>query len=184
MQLIQTVAPTKEPITLDEAKLFMHIIEDDEDDLITSMIVASREYAENYTNRQLETATFELITDGLVQDFKLPKNPVQSISKIEYMDLEGNYQTLDTSNYYLFVDYGVSKIHFEEFPSHKEDKRAIKITFISGYATVPSSIKTYMKMLVSTVYENREHYVIGASIETNANPMLDKMLDFYRIKPI
>ena len=184
MNLIQTVAPINEPISLDEAKIFMHILEDDEDELITSMIVAAREYAENYTNRQLVTATFELTNYCLYSGFILPKAPFQSISKIEYINLNGNTQIMSTDDYYDYQDNGISKLWINVLPTTKEDMRAFKITFISGYVEVPSSIKTYMKMLVSTLYENREQYVVGVSINTNANPMIDKMLDFYRVRAV
>lgn len=184
MYLVQTVAPISEPITLDEAKLFMKVIEYDEDDLINVMITASREYVENYTNRQIMEATFELTTNSIYSGMPLPKNPIQSVTKIEYMDLEGNYQTISTDNYYTYIDLGITKLFINDLPSYKDDMRAFKITFVSGYENIPSSIKTYMKMQVSTMFENREQYVVGASIETNANPMLDKLLNFYRIKPI
>lgn len=184
MNLVQTVAPTAEPISLDEAKIFMHVIETDEDTLIESIITSAREYAENYTNRQLITATFELTTDSFIQDFKLPKAPVQSISKIEYMDESGVYQILSTDDYYLYYEYEIAKIYFSNLPSIKDDKRAVKITFVSGYTTVPSSIKTYLKMLVSTLYENREKFVVGVPVNDIVGTMYDRMLNFYRVKPI
>lgn len=184
MYLVQTVAPTKEPITLAEAKLFMRILEDDDDALITSMIVGAREYAENYTNRQLMPATFELTLNSFAQDLQIPKAPLNSITKIEYMDVDGMYQTLDTSLYYSYGENGTSKLHFESgLPTFKDDKRAVKITFTSGYTTVPSSIVSFIKVLVSTMYENREQYVIGVSIDTMANPLVFKMLDMYRVRP-
>lgn len=184
MNYTQTVAPTSEPLSLADAKTFMHILETDEDDLISSMIVGAREYAENYTNRQFKDATFELITNCFVQDMKLRHNPIKSISKIEYMDANGNYQTLSTDNYYLYYENGIGTLYFTETPSIKDDKRAVKITFISGYTTVPSSIIAYIKVLVSTMYENREQYIVGVSVETLANPIINKMLDMYRVKPL
>ena len=184
MQLTQIVAPAQEPITLAEAKLFMKVLETDEDVLIETMIASAREYVENYTNRQLETATFELITDKIDSGFKLPKNPIQSITKIEYMDNDSNYQLMPTTDYYLYYDNGIGKIQIVTPISHKGDKRAIKITFIAGYDDVPFSIKTYIKMLVSTLFENREQYVVGVSIDTNANPLVNRMLEFCRVQPI
>lgn len=184
MNLVQTVAPTAEPLSLDDAKTFMHILETDENDLITSMIVSAREYAENYTNRQFELATYELITNCLYQGMTIPKSPVTEISKIEYMDSDGIYQILSTDDYYSYVEHGATKIEFISIPSYKDDKRAIKITFIAGYDTVPSSIVSYLKVLVSTMYENREQYIVGVSVETMANPLIHKMLDMYKVKTI
>ena len=184
MNLVQKVAPLSEPLSLEDSKNFMHILETDEDTLIESMITSAREYAENYTNRQLEVATFELINEAIYPGFRLPKNPVQSVTKIEYMDLNGTYQIMPNTDYYAYVDNGITKLHINKMPSYKCDKRAFKITFVSGYDIVPGSIVSYIKMLVSTMYENRESYVIGASINTSANPLLDKMLNMYRIQPI
>lgn len=184
MNLVQTVAPTSEPITLAEAKLFMKIIEDDEDTLIESMIVSAREYVENYTNRQIMTATFELTNEIIFSGMALPKSPLTSVSKIEYMDENGAYQTMSSSDYYVYAEYGIHKLSVTTMPAYKCDKRAFKITFTAGYATVPDTIKSYMKILVSTLYENREHYTVGVRVDTNSNPMIDKMLDMFRVKPI
>lgn len=184
MNLTQIVAPLAEPLTLADAKTFMHILETDEDDLISSMIVSTREYVENYIGRQLMTATFELINEIIYSGFRLPKSPLQSITKIEYMDESGTYQLMSTDDYYVYTESEISKLHINQMPTYKDDKRAFKITFISGYTTVPSSIVSYMKIAVSTMYENRESYVVGVSIDKQANPLLDKMLDMYRVQPL
>ena len=184
MNLVQTVAPLSNPLALEDAKNFMHILEIDEDTLIESMITSATEYAENFTNRQLMTATFELINETIYSGFKLPKNPVQSITKIEYMDSNSAYQIMSTDDYYIYIENEVCTLHINQLPAYKQDKRAFKITFISGYVVVPNSIVSYIRMAVSTMYENRENYVIGVSIDKNANPLLDKMLNMYRIQPL
>jgi uncharacterized phiE125 gp8 family phage protein len=184
MNLVQTVAPADEPLSLEDAKLFMHILENDEDTLITSMISSAREYAENYTNRQFEIATWGLITDCLYSGLTIPLSPVTEILTVEYMDEDAVYQTLSTDDYYSYVEYGATKLHISSAPSYKDDKRAIKITFKAGYTTVPSSIVSFLKVLVSTMYENREQYIVGVSVETMANPAIMKMLDMYKVQSI
>jgi len=185
MYIVQTVPPANEPISLADAKTFMRMLGIDEDDtLIESMIAASREYAENYTNRQFESATFELYLSCFEQDLKLPKNPIKTISKIEYMDEDGNYQILADTNYYLYGENDIFKVHFEDTESHKEHKNAIKITFASGYTTVPTSIISWMKIKVSTLYEHREQFVVGVPINEFSDNLVNKMLDFYKIRSI
>ena len=184
MNYTQTVAPLAEPLSLEDAKAFMRIIEDDDDDMIEAMITSAREFAENYTNRQFNEAMFELITDKFVQDMKLRHNPIKSISKIEYMDADGNYQTMSTDDYYLYHQNGIGRINFSSFPSIKDDKRAVKITFVSGYETIPTSIVQFLKVFVSTIYENREFYVVGVSVDKFANPLMLQMLNFYRVQPL
>lgn len=184
MNLTQTVEPTSEPLLLDDAKTFMHILETDEDAIIESMIISAREYAENYTNRQFEIATYELITDRIYSGFAIPKSPVIEISSIEYMDTLGVYQTMDTANYYSYGENGATKLNFETIPEFKNDKRAFKITFKAGYASVPSSIVSFLKVMVSTLYENREQYVVGVNINTLANPLMLKMIDMYKVQTV
>ncbi len=184
MNYTQSVAPTSEPLSVEDAKAFMRILESDDDAQIEAMIKSAREYAENYTNRQFVEAAFEWTNSVFIQDLKLPKNPIQSIVKIEYMDTDGVYQILSTDSYYIYGEDGISKVHFSDLPNIKDDKRAVKITFISGYATVPESIVSYLKVLVSNIYENREFYVIGVSVDKNANPLMNKMLEMYRVQPI
>lgn len=186
MYLVQKVAPVNELLTLDSAKSFMRILDTDSDIDIQAMINSSLEYAQNYTNRQFITATYELYTDVFKQDMQLPKNPIQSVTSVEYMDENGVYQPM--TDFYVYGENGVSKIHFEDMPTHKEHKNAIRITFVAGYGDnstdVPETIKSYLRVMVSTLYENREQYVVGVSIDTMANPILDKMLNMYRVQPV
>lgn len=184
MYLVQTVAPIQEPVSLEEAKDFMRILENDDDASILSMIKSATSYAENFTNRQFEQATYELFAEHWTQDICLPKNPIKTLDKIEYMDNNGVYQILDSANYYLYGEYDIFKVHFDKTESHKCHKNAIKYTFVSGYDAVPEEIKSFILVLVSTLYENRELYVIGASIETEANPIAMRMLKMYRVQPI
>jgi len=87
MNLVQKVAPLSEPLSLEDAKTFMHILENDEDTLIESFISGAREYAENYTNRQLMTATFELTNEIIYSGFALPKNPVPIVEPVPVVNL-------------------------------------------------------------------------------------------------
>ena len=66
----------------------------------------------------------------------------------------------------------------------KVEPTTYNVLKLSGYDVVPSGIIAYIRMAVSTMYENRESYVIGVSIDKNANPLLDKMLNMFRIQPI
>jgi len=105
MQLIQTVPPVQEPVSLDEAKAFLRIIDNDDDTLIGSIITSVAEHTQKSINRQLEVATYELYADDFVS--KLPNSPIKEIVSIEYMDANGTYVTLDPTSYYLYERYGV-----------------------------------------------------------------------------
>ena len=182
MQVVQTVAPTAEPVTLEEAKEFMRILDTDSDTLISSLIAVCREHVENITNRQLGVATFELTVSDFIS--KLPKNPIKSIEKIEYMGVDGNYLTLDSSTYYMYERHGIGYISYSEVPNILEHQKAVKITFIAGYELVPEAIKQYIKVKASTLYENRESYVVGVSIAEFGNEFVENLLSSYKIRSI
>lgn len=181
MQLVQKVAPIKEPIALEEAKDFLRVLDNDSDALISSLIVAVREHIENVTNRQLEIATYELFDEDFI--FKLPKNPIKSIDSIEYMDEDGTYVAMSDDNYYLYENLGIGHIAYEDLPLVLEHKKAVKITFTAGYSKVPEAIKQYMKVKISTLFENREQYVVGASISNFGDSFIENLLLPYRIRP-
>lgn len=64
MSLKQTIAPTVEPVTLQEAKDFARIDIGEDDDLVASLIVTARDLAETYCKRALVTSTWALKLDG------------------------------------------------------------------------------------------------------------------------
>lgn len=58
-----------EPLTLDKVKRYLRVIDDAEDDLITTQITAAREFAERYENRLLVARTS---TDVAGTDYFIP----------------------------------------------------------------------------------------------------------------
>ncbi len=81
--------PTVEPVSLEEAKLYLRVDATSEDDLISSLIQAAREYVETHTRRTLIYTTYRYTLDtfpgwnGLnftSQPIELPKYPVAQTS--------------------------------------------------------------------------------------------------------
>src|SRR5690606_38274918 len=82
--LERTAAPTTEPLGLTEAKLFLRVDGTEEDDLISSLITATREQAEEYLRRSLITQNWSLWLDEQVSGHLwLPMGPVQSIGAVQ-----------------------------------------------------------------------------------------------------
>ncbi len=181
MQLVQIVEPTKTTVTLIEAKAFLRVLSEDDDALITDIIDSAQEHTQDILNRQLERATYELYADDFIS--KLPKNPISSVDKIEYMNSQGDYVELDSSSYYIYEKNGLSYIDYYIIPSAKAHQKAIKITFTCGYSKVPSPIKSYMRVKIATYYEHREEYVIGVNISTFNNDFINNLIKSYRVRP-
>ena len=175
------VAPAVEPITLAEAKQHLRVSTTDQDTLITALIQAAREYVELYCGRSLITQTREQTDDSFYDAAwhhaqRLYYGPVQSITSIQYVDMNGDLQTVDTSiyTYNLVSDPATFYAAYGKFwPVPRFQKDAVIITYVAGYAGtgspldlrggVPEMIKTAIKMLVGHYYDNaRESSTLAA----------------------
>jgi uncharacterized phiE125 gp8 family phage protein len=178
-------APTSEPITLSEAKLYLKVDNSDEDALITALIVAARDSCERYTNMAFFTQTWEAYFDYLPTLIEFNKSPIQSITKIEYYDSANTLQTLSSSLY--DVDLVGSPVRIRKgknmtYPEVYQRLNAVKITFVAGVtstAAIPEQIKLALKLTLGHFYENRQTVVIGHSVN-EVPKTAEYLLDQYR----
>jgi uncharacterized phiE125 gp8 family phage protein len=97
--LVQTVAPTEEPIALEDAKQHLNIDATDKDAALVRMISGVRSYVEQYLNRGLLTQTWKMTLDGFADDVDLPMAaPLQSVTSVKYYDASGVLQTLASTS--------------------------------------------------------------------------------------
>lgn len=175
--------PASEPVTLAEVKSWARIDSDDENTLITSLIVAARQEAEKYLKRALVSQTWELTLDagksslddmlgdgvyqlpitalytGLPENITLPYAPIQSITSVKTFDLTNTESTFSASNYTLDGAGSRFIMNFGSiWPSNLRYEAAVKIRYVAGYGTgsdVPHAIKIAIMQYVADVYESR-----------------------------
>lgn len=158
-----TSEPAAEPVTVAEAKAYLRIDHDDEDDLFTEWIKAARAEVEAWCGRSLVTQTRQLKLDCFPgRAIELPYPPVQSVSSVAYVDTAGDTQTWGASNYVvdlhslpprLDAAYGIA------WPTTRDEVGAVAVTYVAGYgaaSAVPSGIKLAIKSLVGDFHEHRE----------------------------
>jgi uncharacterized phiE125 gp8 family phage protein len=156
-------AAALEPISSTEAKAHLRVTGTDEDDLITMLIQAAREFCESYTNLQLLTATWEMYLDYFSEyEILIEKNPVLAITHIKYYDENNTEQTLAASVYEVDVVSQPARLVLktnQSWPSTYDKKNAVKITFTAGFgataASVPAQIRQAMLLVIGNMYENR-----------------------------
>lgn len=171
MNYTLVTGPSVEPISLNAAKLFLRIDQDVEDTLVTSLIVAARQYIEDKTWRPMCTQTWKLsLNESEVTEFiGVSKAPVQSITSVIYTDPYGNSQTITTGTdmvYDLLNEPAV--IRLINIPQILDTFNALQITFVCGYgvaASVPDALKLAMYMLIGHWYEHRESVAPGTMNE-------------------
>ena len=166
--------PTQRFISLDEAKNHLKIDVDcnTDDDLILSLIEASHEIVEKYADIYIGSQTVAMQMDslqgsiyGLYYLLEVPKYPINSITKIEYKDENGVYQTLSTAKYEVDLVSNPARIYFYETPVYSYNYLSnIKITFNAGYLDIPYTLKAAMMMIIGHLYENRQDVVTGTMV--------------------
>lgn len=163
--LNQSTAPTSAPITLEEAKLFLRVTDVIEDEQIEGMIEAAVKLAEEFTGRQLMTATWDLYMDRWpcgTEPIYLPRSPIQSVTSITYLDADGVSQTWNSANYRtdLFSEPArINLVYEQEFPSARYISNSIRVRYVAGYASaaaVPQGIKHALQMMVEAMYRRTE----------------------------
>jgi uncharacterized phiE125 gp8 family phage protein len=184
MAIARTTEPATEPITLEEAKLFIKQDETADDDLIENLIIASRQYVEKRTGLALITQSWTATMPDLYPYIDLNPFPLQSITSMTYKDVNGNNQSLTYSSYYwldtlakpptLSLKSGVS------LPTVINDcPNAVSIVYEVGYGDdaedVPYTLRLIIQQMVAQWYLHREPTIEGSLnvIPYSAQALLD-----------
>ncbi len=184
-----TTAPAIEPVTLAEAKLHLRVDADDDDALITSLIVAARIWCEGFQNRAFITQTITGYLDRFANSISLPQPPLISVESIKYFDTGGDQQTLSDSIYDVDTtsEPGLITLAFNQsWPAIRSVHHSVEIIFKAGYgdagSDVPDTVKSAMKLLIGHLYEHRETVCDGKLEEV---PMTTKfLLTLDRVVPV
>ena len=196
---LQTVhQPSVDPLTLAEAKLHLKVDTSTDDNLITALITAGRDYVERWTRRTLVYTGYRLGLDGFPDGaIELPRAPAVSANsstvfsyatpRIQYYDPDGNLQTLTVD-----VDYELA-LHqnppslvlppLEAWPSIQEGKaNSVIVDFVAGFGAartdVPNLLRQAVLLLVGHWYANRE--AVG-SVGSEVPLAVDSILRIYSL---
>ena len=155
-------APTEEPVTLAEMKVFARIDIDDDDALITALITAARSEVEQQTGRSLITQTWDAWLDNVppLSKFELSYRPIQSITHIKSINEDDSEDEILAAD--IILDGTNASIGIKSTANPLTSTRsfnAFNIQYVAGYglaADVPEWAKTAIKQIVAHWYEHRE----------------------------
>lgn len=160
-----STGPTAEPVTLQEALDHCVVSDNSQFGYVNALITKARLWCENYQERQYLTATWKLYFEAFPEEIEIRKLPVQSITSIQYVDTNGDTQTLATADYqtdFASEDHParIKPAYGEVWPSTRSDTyQAVIVTFKAGWtsaANVSATIKHAILLLVSHWNEMRE----------------------------
>lgn len=164
----RTSTPTFQAIDLTAFKQHARIDLADEDTLLLDYIQAATDYAEQYQQRAILSATWQTTYDyfppcGVF--YLLP--PLSSVTSITYYDTAGVSQTLSASLYTVDTVSEPGRVAIapqQQWPSTADRVGAVTVTHVSGYASalaIPARTRQAIRQLASHWYVHREIVVLG-----------------------
>ena len=169
----RVTAPSSEPVTLTEAKLYLRVDNTTEDALISDLIVAARMDAEKYLKRSLISQTWQLSYNEYVERaVSLPMPPIANIVSVVVTARDGTTQTIDPNTYYL--NAAGNKLIFDNYITGF----LIQITYNTGYGAataIPQPIKYGIMSHIAALYDER-----GLIGQANLPPQVSCLYNQYR----
>lgn len=186
-KLVLKTGPATTAISLAEAKAFLRVDSDydDDDSYITSLIGVATNVVEQFTRRRLITQTYNIYYDEFPPYMDLQVGNVASVTHVKYYDTDNTLQTLDTSQYDVDIRVKPGRIYQAEdgnFPDTYERANSVEVEFVVGSAAsdVEDAIKQGMFIVIGRYYENRQDVVMGTQV--NELPlMVEHLLTPYRL---
>lgn len=170
MALVLKTPPATEPISLQEAKLYLRVDANDEDTLIAGLITVAREYVERITGRALITQTWQQVLDRFPSVFALPKPPLRAVVSIAYKTEDGLTHVIPATDYVVDAASEPARIVPAPGLAWPSDTLypvgGVVVEFEAGYgdaADVPIPIKQAILLLVGHFYEHREAVIVGSN---------------------
>lgn len=178
--------PSLLPVSVDEAKLHCHEDGNEEDSSFESWIQSAVAQCEHIMQRAIMPQVWELTLDKFPADIELNMPNIISIDSIKYADeltesevtLASNQYVLDdTANNepaWILLAHGVTS-----WPGTVDASNTVKVRYTAGWPnsnSVPSNIKSWIKMAVGTWYANRE---VVRNTERNTSVQVTVPHDFY-----
>jgi uncharacterized phiE125 gp8 family phage protein len=166
-----------------------------DDDLLTALIQAAREHVEDVTGRRLLTQTWDYYLSGWPcgKSIRLPYGNLQDGAGVapivSWKDDAGAETVLTVATDYLVEtngeEYGYITLPYGgTWPSGTlYPSNPIKVRFVCGWtaaASIPSKIRTAVKMVAAALYENRGEAVIGQTVIEDKT--VDRLLASARLR--
>lgn len=163
--------PPAEPITLAEAKQFIRVEHDDDDDVVSALIVGSRIHLEARTRRALITQSWRLTRDVWPEAGCLPvlPVPVKTLDAVRVYKSDGTTQAIDVSAFTFDKSAAPARLAFTQgaLPAPERPVAGIEVDVTCGYgdaADVPEALRQAIRLLVAHWYENRGLVAVGHEI--------------------
>lgn len=161
MRRYMTAAPTVEPLTLAEAKLWLRVDHAADDALITSLIKGARTRIEARTGRAIMTQYWRAVLDawprgGIVT---LPVLPIMAVTQVRTYSATNVATVISSTLYALQLGAEPPCLVVNGAPGPGRSRNGIEIDMTCGYgattALCPEPFRDAIRLLVAAAYEAR-----------------------------
>ncbi len=172
MPSILLSGPAVEPITLAEAKQFIRVEHDDDDDIIAALIAGSRIHVETQTRRALITQSWRLTRDVWPELGCVPVLPVplRTLDVARVYRSDGSTLAIDVAAFTVDKAAAPARLAFMRgaLPAPERAVGGIEIDVTCGYGNepddVPEPLRQAIRLLVAHWYENRGIVAAGGDV--------------------
>lgn len=169
------------PVDLASAKAHCRVDHNDDDSLISGLILAATGAVTEMTGLVLGLETWLFKTGPVSGDLVLPKTPARALTSLAYVDTSGQSQTATVADFLLIQDEArpfLRPSRGKAWPAAAARPDAVTVTFTAGLETVPAELRVACLMLIGNWYENRE----AASPSVADVPMAARaLIDLHRV---
>ena len=169
MSAILLTAPAVEPVTLDEARAFLRVEHNDDDELIAALIAGSRIHVEAQTRRALITQSWRLARDNWPEDgrLRIVPGPLQALNSARVYDFDGNAHDVDLQAFVPDLGASVLVVAPWAVPAPGRIAAGIELDVTVGYGDsaldVPEPLRQAICLLIAHWYENRGLVAAGTT---------------------
>lgn len=186
LNLVQTTAPTSEPLTVVQAREYLNVEDDSLDGLIENEFIPfARDYVEKYLDMQLMQASWTWKLTGFPAcELIVPKPPLYSVTSIAYVDAAGSSQTVSSANYIVGSGHMpgiITPAYGVTWPTARQQDNAVTVVYVAGYASaaaIPPMMRIALRLLIVDANENRDGSG-SAPTRKAANAILDQCGHWY-----
>lgn len=164
MSIVVVAPPASEPVSLAEAKLFLRVDHDAEDELIATLIVAAREAVEASTGRALikrrVRESLDIWRRDAVDGAMLGLGPVSAVTAVRLLADNGSQSIIDPERYRLEGAGDRPRLVFPPgLPATLRSAGGIEIEYECGIAEdaegLPAALRVATMQIVASLYEVR-----------------------------
>jgi uncharacterized phiE125 gp8 family phage protein len=212
LSLKRITEPDSTPVCLSEVKSWLRIDSgfSDDDGLVTGLIYACTDRAEDYLGRSLVSQQWRFNLDFFPsygfhktapannggyssfgswwtdsQAIYLPRCPLISVDAITYTAVDGTTQTLDPNAYQVDGDSEPARIlpaYNAYWPVALMVPNAISISFTAGYEDrIPEVLKVAIKLMITALFENPSDFYLGVGAAVTIPLAAERLMAAHRI---